>query len=167
MLFGSDKTLWSFQKPIRFGTLSPLPLDNCFPLAIEQDGVGMKHSTEAAQGRVAQGGLSRNGRIYRIAYRKCLKRKRRRKLPLFGLRCLGWFVRVIHIWWTVSDHQMWGISNDKSHSQRTRKTTLHTQPSHSRLILLPVRKLPVQPCHPDLPGHQPATSISCSMCVPT
>jgi len=38
---------------------------------MEQDGVGI--STEAAQGRVAQGGLSRNGRIYRIAYRKCLK----------------------------------------------------------------------------------------------
>lgn len=54
----------------------------------------MKHSTEAVQkGRVPQGGLSRNGRIYRIAYRKCLRRKRRRKLPLFGLRCLTFAVK--------------------------------------------------------------------------
>jgi len=59
---------------------------------MEQDGVRMKHS-EAAQGRVAQDGLSRNGRIYRIAYRKCLKRKRSRKLPLFGLRCLTFAVK--------------------------------------------------------------------------
>ena len=58
---------------------------------MEQDGVGI--STEAAQGRVAQGGLSRNGRIYRIAYRKCLKRKYRRKLPLLGLRCLTFAVK--------------------------------------------------------------------------
>ena len=62
-------------------------------LAMEQDGVGMKHSTGAAHQRVAQGGLLRNGRICRIAYRKCLKRKRRRKLPLFGLRCLAFIAK--------------------------------------------------------------------------
>ena len=48
----------------------------------------MKRPTEAAhKGRVAQGGLSRNGRIYCIA--KCLSKNRRPQLPLFGRRYLA------------------------------------------------------------------------------
>jgi hypothetical protein len=55
MLFGSDTNLIVVPE-LEAGliSLSPLPPYNCFPLAIEQDGVGMKHSTEAVQkGRVA------------------------------------------------------------------------------------------------------------------
>ena len=50
----------------------------------------MKRSTEAAhKGRVAQGGLSRNDQIYRIASRTCLSKNRRPQLPLFGRRYLA------------------------------------------------------------------------------